>query len=497
MAGVGFELKKMFKKKGGFFTVLKGYAVSAMVTEGPMLLCIVMLLGIRLMLKMFGASYAEQEDFLITTTYIMTFSLIFSNSVLMFISRFVSNCIYENKLKDIMPSFYAILFWTLLFSGSIAGVYVFWLEKPALHKLLNWVQFMIMMIVWIQVSYLSAIKKYARVLMGFTLSAIVAILLSIVLLFLQADPLISVYLASALGYAVMAIMYMEEMIQYFPKGKMNLFIFFPALDKFKDLLLNGFLTSVGLFGHTMVFWFSDYGVEVCRGMVYCMKYDIASYYASMTIIPFLVSFVVSLEVNFYHKYRRYFDTILFDGTYEDIMLEDAALKKTLFRELCHVFEVQFFIETICVVFLGNFLSTIGFDREMLMMFRYLCFGYMFYVMVKSVMILLLYFDDRLDALKISALFFVSSVGFSILTLYTGIDTFGLGFVAASVLSCIYGLYLLNKYLASLEYHVFCSQPLFADVENGFFTKLGGTLNEKFERFRKKRKQKIQNKKSRA
>ena len=76
MAGVGFELKKMFKRKGGFFSVLKGYAVSAMVTEGPMLLCIVMLVGIRLLLKLYGASYAAQEDYLITTTYIMTFSLI-------------------------------------------------------------------------------------------------------------------------------------------------------------------------------------------------------------------------------------------------------------------------------------------------------------------------------------------------------------------------------------------------------------------------------------
>ncbi len=487
MAGVGFELKKMFKRKGGFFSVLKGYAVSAMVTEGPMLLCIVMLFGIRLLLRLFEVTYAIQENYLITTTYIMTFSLMFANTVLMFISRFVSNCIYENRVSQIMPSFYAILFWVLLLSGIASGVYMVYLEKPILHKLLNWVQFMVMEIVWIQMSYLSAIKKYMRVLIGFIVAAITAILFAALFLFAGMEPLLAAFLASVLGYAVMAIMYMQEMIQYFPAGKVNLFIFFPALDKYSDLLLTGFLTSAGLFGHTMVFWFSNYGVQISRGMVYCMKYDIASYYASLTILPFLITFVVSLEVNFYTCYKRYFDTILYDGTYDDIKLENYNLKKTLFRELAHVFEVQFFIEIVCIVFGGNFLGTIGFDREMVIMFRYLCLGYTFYVLAKSTMILLMYFDDRLSALKVSALFAVLSILFSIGTLYIGIDAYGLGFVAAAIVASIYGLRLLYNYVNRLEYHVFCGQPLFAEAEDGAFSRMGGRLNEKFNRFREKKK----------
>ncbi|MBE5949967.1 MAG: hypothetical protein E7260_00085 [Lachnospiraceae bacterium] len=487
MAGVGFELKKMFKRKGGFFSVLKGYAVSAMVTEGPMLLCIVMLFGIRLLLKQFGASYAEQEDYLITTTYIMTFSLIFSNTVLMFVSRFVSNCIYENKLKDIMPSFYAIVFWILLISGILSGIYMIFMEKTFFHKLFNWLQFMIMLIVWIQMAYLSAIKKYMRVLLGFIVAAIVAIGTAAVFMILGVDPLSTAFLSSVLGYSVMAIMYMQEMIQYFPEGKVNLFIFFPALDKYKDLLLTGWLTSLGLFGHTMVFWFSQYGVTVRRGMVYCMKYDIAGYYASLTIIPFLVTFVVSLEVNFYQNYKQYFDTIMCDGTYDDIMFENYNLKKTLFREIAHVFEIQFFLELICVIFGGNYLATIGFDREMVLIFRYLCLGYMFYALAKSTMILLMYFDARIEALKISAVFAGLGILFSVVTLYLGPDTFGLGFALAAVISSVYGLCLLNRYVKRLEFHVFCSQPLFANVTEGTFETLGGKLNEKLSKKRKKKK----------
>ena len=95
-----------------------------------------------------------------------------------------------------------------------------------------------------------------------------------------------------------------------------------------------------------------------------------------------------------------------------------------------MFELQFFVELLCVTFLGNFLQMIGFDREMLIIFRYLCIGYCFYVLVKSLVILLLYFDDRAGALTLSALFAASSILLSALTLFFGVETYGLGFLGA-------------------------------------------------------------------
>ena len=87
MAGVGFELKKLFRRKGGYMNTLKAYTVTAVVTEGPMVLCMVMLYAVRRLLRLWGAVYGTQEIYLITTTYIMIFSLILSNTFLMFVSR--------------------------------------------------------------------------------------------------------------------------------------------------------------------------------------------------------------------------------------------------------------------------------------------------------------------------------------------------------------------------------------------------------------------------
>lgn len=485
MAGVGFELKKLFRKKGGYLGTAKAYTVSAIVTEGPMVLSILMMFSIKRLLKLFGAAYGTQEIYLISTTYIMVFSLLFSNTLLMFVSRYISDCIYQKRSEDILPSFYAVIFYLLIFSCIPAAVYLAFLEIPLLHKALNLAEFAVMLIIWVQMSYLSAIRKYNKLLIGFLESTFLGILSAAVFMKLRMDPLTAAFAASLLAFFVMMALYMQQMISFYPQGAFSLVKFFPELDQYKILVLVGFFMSYGLFGHNFVFWFGEYRVKVLKGMVYCMKYDVPGFYASLTIIPFLVIFVVALEVNFYHAYRKYFDTILHGGTLKDVRTENVNMSRTLFRELAHVFEIQFFVEVIAVTFLGNALKRSGFDQEMLVIYRYLCMGYCFYVLFKSLVIILLYFDDRKGACVLSGLFAFLSTAGSLIGLKIGIQAYGLGFLAAAAVTSVIGLKYLYGYLNRLEYHVFCSQPLFYEDPDGSFLHLARRL----EAWEGKRKQK--------
>ena len=47
MAGIGFGLKKVFRGSG-VFAVLRGYSLAAVVTEGPLILMILLLLKFSL-----------------------------------------------------------------------------------------------------------------------------------------------------------------------------------------------------------------------------------------------------------------------------------------------------------------------------------------------------------------------------------------------------------------------------------------------------------------
>ena len=475
MAGVGFELKKLFRSKRGYLDTVRGYLVTAAVTEGPMVLNIVLLFSVRLLLRLYGAGYNVQELYLITTTYVMIFSLLLSNVFLMLVSRFISDSIYQDRKEQILPSFFSLLFYLLVLGGLVSGIYLMLLDLAFTYKVLLFLQFELMLVMWVQMSYLSAVKKYSKVLIGFLVSSFAAIGLSLVLMVLGVEILTAAYLGSAAGFFLMVVLYMQEMVSFFPGGPMRLGTLLPYVGQYRSLMLTGFLSALGLFGHNFVYWCSDYHTRVIPRMVYCMKYDVAAFFASLTIVPYLVIFVVALEVNFYKAYRSYFDTILYGGTLEEIRLEKRNLSLTLFRELAHVFELQFFVELLCVTFLGNFLQMIGFDREMLIIFRYLCIGYCFYVLVKSLVILLLYFDDRAGALTLSALFAASSILLSALTLFFGVETYGLGFLGAGILTSVTGLVKLYRYVNRLEYQVFCSQPLVYEEPSGLFRRMADYL----------------------
>lgn len=153
MAGVGYELKKLFRSRGGYLNTLKAYGITAVVTEGPMVLSIVMLFAIRRLLRLWGAVYGTQEVYLITTTYILVFSLIVSNTFLMFISRFISDCIYEDKKEQILPSFFSLAVLELLLGVLTGGIYPLFLDIPLFHKILNFLQYEIMLVLWAQMAY--------------------------------------------------------------------------------------------------------------------------------------------------------------------------------------------------------------------------------------------------------------------------------------------------------------------------------------------------------
>ena len=105
MAGIGFELKKLFRKNDGYINLFKSYTISAIVTEGPMFLCILMMMVLRQMLVWENTTIALQESFLIIITYTMTFSMILTNSFMMFQSRYLSDCLYNKEIDKDMRLF--------------------------------------------------------------------------------------------------------------------------------------------------------------------------------------------------------------------------------------------------------------------------------------------------------------------------------------------------------------------------------------------------------
>ncbi len=472
MAGVGFELKKLFRSKDGYLRNLHGFAVSAAVTQGPMLLNILLLVLMRFLMRQTGAQVMEQEWFLYTVTYATVFSLIFSNTLLLFIDRFVSDCIYKGEEERILPSFFTLLFVLLGVFGLVAIGYIAMIPRDPLYKLAALLQFGELLVIWSEMSYLSAIKQYGKVLIGFMASVVVASLTGFALLrFTAMDRVCAALLGICAGYAVMLLMYFQQMLLYYPHGSFNLFDCLPALDEHKILIAIGFFMAFGVYAHNFVFWLSEARNAIWALGVFCTRYDIPTFFASFTIMPMLILFVVAVETQVYEHYRAYFDAILHGGTLQDIQLARRSLLHVIFRECSHLMEMQLFVTIICATFLGNFLSGLGLDAEQTAIYRILCFGYCLFGMMKCLIILMLYFEDRGGALAGTVLFALLSTALSLLTLRMEPALWGFGFTAAAFAGVLFAAFRIRYFLEHLESKVFLRQPLFAQTQAGFFTRL--------------------------
>lgn len=486
MAGVGFELKKLFRSKEGYFRKMRGFAVSAAVTQGPMMLNILMLFLMRFLMDQDGAAYLEEEWLLYTVTYTTIFSLILSNTVLMFIDRYVSDCIYKEETERILPSFHGLMVLLLLLGGGIALMYLIPSPRNLLYKLLVLVQFLLLLIIWLEMSYMSALKQYGKVLVGFFVSVIVAVGLGIVLIiFTDIDRVNAALFAITAGYAVMMVMFYQQMLIYYPRGKTDLFGWMSALDDYRILIVIGFFMGLGLYTHNFAYWFSSVRNDIWDWGVFCTKYDVPAFYATLTVTPMLVMFVVSVETKVYRQYREYFDAVLHGGTLQNIVQTRRNMETVIFRELGHMVTMQLFISIISATVFANMLKGMGLDGEQTAVFRTLCFGYCLYGLAKCQVILMLYFEDRKGALTGAGLFLITSSLFSVINLHFDITLWGLGYLFAAFITAIYGSMRLKYFLARLEYKVFLRQPLFMTKNSGPFVRFAENMTRHEREVRRK------------
>jgi uncharacterized membrane protein len=79
--------------------------------------------------------------------------------------------------------------------------------------------------------------------------------------------------------------------------------------------------------------------------------------------------------------------------------------------------------------------------------------------------ILLYFDDRKSAVKIMTVFFFVHMIAVLITVQIGINVYGLGSTVAGVISLVYAFIKLRQMVGSLNYRLYCSQPIVASDED--------------------------------
>ena len=478
MAGIGFELKKLFHRTG-VFASLRAFGYATVITTGPMLLGVVLILGLMAICAFAGTATRDRELLVCMITYVLLASVTVTSYLSMVVTRFTADMLFEERNGEVLPSFWGSALLMMGVGGVLWLVFLLFSGATFVQGGLLYILFQEMILVWHAMSYLTAIKDYRSIFRSFFTAIGLSLLLGFFLVQLGFPAVESLLFSVSVGYGVKMVWDITLLYRHFPRSDTSAFAFMQWMDTFPELPWIGFFTNIGLFSHLVIMWFSTVGVCV-KGLFFGAPYhDISALIAFLTILITTVNFVVSVEVNFYPKYRNYNSLYSDKGTGRDIAQAEKEMLAVLKSELFYTALKQLLFTALSIAVGGYLLDMLplGFNEVMKGYFRTLCVGYGLYAIGNMLMLILLYFVDYKGAFWGTACFAAGSVLFSIVSLFFPQVYYGFGFLLASMLFVAVVLARLNYYTKRLPYYILCVQPLVDEDVTGPYRKAAQWLEQ--------------------
>lgn len=482
MAGIGFSLKRLFQKRG-ILNLCKAYGYAGIVTIGPMLLGVLLLFGISVIARIGGLGKNDCELLNCMLTYSLLVSLLITAAFNMVVTRFVSDMLFEDKNEKVMPSFYGTVSIELVICLVIYGTFLIFSGATFTQGILCLWFSMVLIVVWTEMIYMTALKDFRAIVVSFALSLMIGFLIMLITVLIGRISIESFLTCVILGYGILAVRYLRLMLEYFPESEGSNYSFLKWFDKYPMLSVSGFMVTFGLFSHLVTMYFGPLREQV-KGLFYgATQYEIPALLAFFSILITTISFVVSVEVNFYPKYSNYYGLFNNSGAIKDIELAGKEMIDMLNRELVYLGCKQVFT-TVLFIVLGppviDFLMP-GMSSLALSVYKILCVGYGAYAIANSVMLIELYFEDYLGAMIGTLIFAILSTGITVWQIIWGDDPYwGIGFLIGAMGFYFFSLIHLDWYTGRLPYFLLSRQSLLPTGSKGFLTRLSMKLDEQYE-----------------
>lgn len=488
MAGIGFSLKKLFRKQG-VFALCRAYGYAGMICAGPMLLGIFLLAGMALLCQVAGVSRHDREMMNSMLTYSLLVALSVTSWLNLLVTRFISDMLYEEKEERIMPSFHGSCAILLATGTVLFGIFLHFSGVDLIYKLLCIWFAQELIVVWNEMNYLTALKDYRALVTAFGVSLFLGFFLALVLMMFRKATMITLFLCVIAAYGVLMVWYYKKLLTYFPKSEGNSFHFLRWIDRYKSLLFTGGFINLGLFGHLVVMYFGPLKVRV-EGLFYgAPLYDVPALAAFLSILITTINFVTSVEVRFYPKYRNYYGLFNDDGAIRDIEQAEDEMLTVLGREMM-VNACKQVVTTVIFVVFGSVLMKylpLGINDTSASIFRILCVGYGFYAIGNSIMLILLYFQDYAGALIGTMAFAgVSIILTALQNMQEHINYFGTGFLIGAAIFYLIVWIRMEWYTKRLPYFLLGRQELVPNTERGVFAALCNRLEQREQKKREKK-----------
>ncbi len=455
MAGIGFRLRKIFKHDT-YIDDLRGVLLSTSIAGGPIFFSILCLILLGIFSTTFLSSN-EMSVFLVTIVYIFAFSLISTGVIQLIVTRYLSDLIYKNDVKRILPTFSSVLTITVICQLLIALPFMFIWNNTFLYKFTALILFITIGCIWQLMIFLSAVKNFRIIFYAFVIGLCISFITA---MFLGGRYGLTGFLHGyTIGQILLLFILLDRVFLEFRSQTKPDFTFFQYFKMMPQLVLIGFFYNSGIWVDKIIFWFSQEGQQVESFLYAHTAYDAATFIAFLTVIPSYTYFLVKVETDFYGHFRAFFHAILNKNPFQNITEQKLNIAKSVKESFIGLIKLQGTITLLCLIYAKELaalfnvpiMGTIIIEKTLITAFLQM--------LVLMVLIFLMYFDIKAQLVAVSSVFLGSNILLTLITLKLGFVFYGYGYLFACLISLSLGYYLLNKHLNDLEYHTFVSQPL--------------------------------------
>lgn len=458
MAGIGFELKKLFKKESVFSTLLGGIHATA-VTIGPTIIVIIALNIMYMLPPYIDMVYQDKEVLSSTILYVFIFSLILASPINILLSRYMADKIYEEE--------YTTIFTSVETGGLLIGISVAILGipfgyamytvggLPLYYVFISYLFFAGLAFTFYYMTFITVLKEYGKITYSFLGSLIVGILVTVISVYMFDMKIVdAILLGLAIAFVLIATLLLVFIKKNFRHHSHNFKELFFYIKKDVWLIMANVFYIWGLYIHNFVFWFqSDHRIIVAKVFVSDPSYDMATYLAMLSNISILVIFVVNVETKFHTAYKAYCESIIGAGG-KDIRRAKEKMIETLRRETIYIIQIQVIINIIVFLVALVILPKIGIEGLVLTIYPVMSVGYMILYLVQCFMIYLFYLDDARGAAFVGAVFLIGAFLGSLVSVHLPPGLAGLGIVFGAACGFTAAFFRIRYMLIHLDRHIY-------------------------------------------
>ncbi len=459
MAGIGFELRKIFKENS-LSSIFKVYGYSALLSSGTWMISIFSIMFIGLIKTYQKENVSDIIKFQVSITYLLAMSLIFSSLFQLSFSRYIADRIYDRKQERILPGFIGVLFliFTLGFLFILSFSFVFLRNVSPAYIILFCGSFLVLTGMWVANTLLLGIKRYKTIFSAYLISYSVIMALSFTVGKFRLEGLMFSFFA---GNMVLFLFLSAIIIHSYPSQD---FIDFDFITNKKHRLLQTLIFgslfyNLGVWIDKIFFWFSsNTGYNIIGKLNASVVYDLPIFLSYLSIIPGMAIFFYRLEADFAEKYELFYKSVREGGTYSEIEDCKDEMVDTIRVMIREVIVVQGIFDLIIYFYSPDIFQMLNMPKLYLPLFHIDLLGVQLQLGFMAMISVLYYMDKKAYAMWASFIFMLTNAVFTMITIkFMGPFYFGYGFAISVFISFLISLFMIRETMRNLEYETFMLQ----------------------------------------